>query len=138
AGSPQKSMLMKAIGYGDANLRMPPAGKLPETVIADFAEWIQRGAPWPDDAKGPVIVKTKEFNLQERAKHWSLQPLKQPAIPKVKKASWPSSPIDFFILSKLEESGLSPAPAADKRRLLRRVTFDLTGLPPTLAEIDAF
>src|ERR1700730_54613 len=137
-GAPEKSLLMKAIGYGDAKLRMPPVGKLPEAVIADFALWIQRGAPWPDDAKNPAIVKKKEFDLKERAKHWSLQPLTRPGVPKVKNAAWPTSPIDYFILSKLEEKALGPARAADLRTRIRRVTFDLIGLRPTPAEIDAF
>jgi hypothetical protein len=137
-GAADKSLLIKAIRYEDANLRMPPAGKLPETVIADFAEWIRRGAPWPDDAKNPANAGPKDFDLKARAGHWSLQPLAHPALPKVKETAWPTSPIDYFILSGLEAKGLSPAPTADRRTLIRRVTFDLTGLPPTTAEIDVF
>jgi hypothetical protein len=136
-GSPEKSLLMKAIGYEDANLRMPPLGKLPDTVIADLAAWIKRGAPWPEEPKDTKFAGKKEFDLRERAKHWSLQPLAHPALPRVKNAAWASSPIDYFILSKLEEANLNPAPPADSRTLIRRVTFDLIGLPPTPGEIDA-
>src|SRR5262249_43635415 len=75
---------------------------------------------------------------QERRKHWAWQPLQEEPAPSVKRADWLRSPIDAFVLAKLEAKGLSPAPPADKRTLLRRVTYDLTGLPPTLAEIDAF
>jgi hypothetical protein len=137
-GAPDKSRLMKAIGYQDALLRMPPGGKIPDAVIADFAEWIKRGAPWPNEAKSSAVAKTKDFDLRERAKFWSLQPLKNPAIPTVKNAAWPTSPIDYFILSKLEANALVPAPPADRRTLIRRATYDLTGLPPTRSEIDAF
>jgi hypothetical protein len=137
-GEPDKSLLMKAIRYEDANLRMPPKGKLADAVIADFAEWIRRGAPWPEDAKPTTAGKVKEFDLRERARHWSLQPLQRPATPAVKNPAWPTSPIDYFILSQLEANHLTPAPSADRRMLIRRVTYDLTGLPPTRAEIDTF
>jgi hypothetical protein len=136
-GAPDKSQLMKAIRYEDADLRMPPRGKLPDAVIADFAEWIRRGAPWPPEAK-TTTAKLGDFDLHARARHWSLQPLTHPALPPVKDAAWPTSPIDFFILSRLEAKGLRPAPPADRRTLIRRLTFDLIGLPPTKAEIDAF
>jgi hypothetical protein len=137
-GAPEKSLLLKAVGYGDPDLRMPPKGKLPEAVIADLAEWVRKGAPWPDDAANQKAAKVGDFNLKERARHWSLQPLTHPAVPKVKDAAWPASPVDFFILAKLEEKGLAPAPPADRRTLIRRVTFDLIGLPPTPAEIETF
>jgi Protein of unknown function (DUF1553)/Protein of unknown function (DUF1549)/Planctomycete cytochrome C len=137
-GVPGQGLLMKAIRYGDSDVRMPPRGKLPEPIIADFAEWIRRGAPWPEEKKNPQIAKANDFDLAARARHWSLQPLAAPALPSVKQAAWPTAPIDYFILSKLEERGLAPAPPADRRTLIRRVTFDLIGLPPTKAEIDAF
>ncbi len=137
-GAPEKSLLLRAVGYEDPDLRMPPRGKLPAEVLADLAEWVKRGAPWPAAAAGPAAVKVKEFDLRERARHWSLRPLTHPAPPAVKNAAWPTSPIDYFILAKLEEKGLAPAAPADRRTLIRRVTFDLTGLPPTPAEIDAF
>lgn len=136
-GAPEKSLLMKAIRYEDTELRMPPRGKLPDAVIADFDTWIRRGAPWPEEAKA-AAAKLGDFNLHERARHWSLQPLKHPPLPKVKDTAWPTSPIDYFVLGRLEPAGLTPAPPADRRTLIRRLTFDLTGLPPTKAQIDAF
>ncbi|MCI0380046.1 MAG: PSD1 and planctomycete cytochrome C domain-containing protein [Gemmataceae bacterium] len=135
-GQPEKSLLLKALRYADPELRMPPRGKLDDRHVADFARWIEMGAPWPDD--GHKTLVKKDFDLRERSKHWSLQPLTFQPLPLVKNAAWIRSPIDRFILAKLEEKGIPPAPAADKRTLLRRVTFDLTGLPPTPAEIDAF
>jgi hypothetical protein len=137
-GEPDKGLLLKAIRYEDANIRMPPAGKLPAAVIADFTAWVRRGAAWPEEPKNPVVGKKPDFDLKERARHWSLRPLVQPVLPMVKDAAWPTSPVDYFILSKLEAQGLAPAPAADRRTWLRRATFDLIGLPPTRAEIEAF
>src|SRR5206468_1039592 len=84
AGAPDKGLLMKAIRYQDPEVRMPPRAKLPDSVIANFAEWIRQGAPWPEDKKGPLAAKLSDFNLAERAKHWSLQPLTHPPLPKVK------------------------------------------------------
>ncbi|MFO0964800.1 MAG: PSD1 and planctomycete cytochrome C domain-containing protein [Gemmataceae bacterium] len=136
-GHPEKSLLVKAISYTDPELRMPPRGKMPDQAIALLTEWVKRGAPWPEEktvAKGPK----KDFDLKERSKHWSLQPLASPVPPAVAKKDWPTNDIDHFILAALEAKKLSPASPTDKRTLLRRVTFDLTGLPPTPAEIDAF
>jgi len=107
---------------------------LPDAEIAILKEWVKGGAPWPDDgaiAKGP----NDKFDLHARAKaHWSFQPIKRPAVP----PKGNSNPIDAFLLAKLEASGLSFAPPAEKRVLLRRVYFDLIGIPPTPAEIEAF
>ena len=91
-GEPKKSLLIKAIGYEDPELKMPRNGKLAETEIADLTEWVQRGAPWPDDGGGKTVVK-KEFDLKERAKHWSLQPLTHAGPPSVKNPAWVKSPI---------------------------------------------
>jgi hypothetical protein len=135
-GAPDKSLLIKAIKFDDPDLKMPKNGKLNEGQIADLIAWVQMGAPWPDD--GTKTVVAKKFDLKQRAKHWSLQPIKKPALPKVADPGWCRSPIDHFVLSQLEAEGLKPAAAADKRTLIRRATFDLTGLPPTPAEIDAF
>jgi hypothetical protein len=136
-GDPSRSLLLKAIGYSDPDLRMPPRGKLADAHLADFAAWIKMGAPWPDDGDRKV-ASSKAFNLKERSSHWSLQPLKPVSLPVVKHRTWPQSPIDRFVLARLEATGLTPAPPANRRTLLRRITYDLTGLPPTPAEIDAF
>jgi hypothetical protein len=132
-GDPAKSRLVKLINYDD-DIKMPPKGKLPDAEIAVLKEWVKGGAPWPDDgviAKGPG----DKFDLHARAKaHWSFQPIKRPAVPQ----PGARNPIDAFLLAKLNAAGLTFSPPADKRVLLRRVYFDLTGLPPTPAEIDAF
>src|SRR5262245_56033294 len=135
-GKPEKSLLLTAVSYSDDDLKMPPRTRLADQHVADLRAWVAMGAPMPDDrgsAGGPG-----EFNLQERRKHWAWQPIKAATPPTVRRADWPRNPIDRFILAALEAKGLTPAAEADKRTLLRRVTFDLTGLPPTPAEIDAF
>ena len=99
------------------------------------------GAPWPghdhEAAVIPTVVKKKEFTPAQKA-FWAFQPVRDPALPPVKDAKWVQTPVDRFILAKLEEKGLRPAPAADKVTLLRRATFDLTGLPPTVQELQDF
>ena len=135
-GDPEKSSLVEAIRYlGD--FKMPPKGKLPDDQIAALTEWVRRGAPWPADPQNKK--KAGEFNLASRkAEQWVFRPLATSPIPAVKNGAWPQNDVDRFVLSKLESAGLQPASAADKRTLLRRVTFDLIGLPPTPAEIDSF
>src|SRR5262245_200540 len=100
-GDVKKGLLLKAISYENAELKLPREGKLQEQQIADLMEWVRRGVPWPDDGGGKTVVK-KEFDLKERARHWSLQPLTHPAPPKVKNPAWVKSPIDAFVLAKLE------------------------------------
>jgi hypothetical protein len=137
-GQPAKSLLVKAIGYKDPDLRMPPKSKMADDQIAHFIKWIEMGAPWPKDESKAAASGVKPFDLKERAKHWAFQPLRKVVPPAVKTKDWARSPIDTFVLAGLEAHGLTPAPPANKRTLLRRVTFDLIGLPPTPAEIDAF
>ena len=138
---PEESRLLKVIGYDD-KLKMPPTGKLKDADLAIIAEWVKAGAPWPN-AKATVAEtkaapkSTREFTDEEK-KFWAYQPLANPAVPKVKNSDWVKSPVDAFILAKLEEKNLSPAPRADKLTLLRRATYDLTGLPPTETEIKDF
>ena len=135
AGDPDKSRLIQALTYKDADLQMPPKGKLPEAAIADLAAWVKRGAPWPGDQGGKAVAAKQEFDLHQRKRtHWAWQPLQRPVPPRVKDAAWPLDPVDQFILAKLEAKGLKPAPQADPRTLLRRLSFDLIGLPPEPAE----
>jgi hypothetical protein len=136
-GNPDASLLIKAIRSDDPDVKMPRGGQLSREQIADLVAWIKMGAPWPEDKPGTAVAATV-FDLKERSKHWSLQPVRRPPLPPVEKAAWCRSPIDYFILAKLEGAGLAPAAPADKRTLIRRVTFDLIGLPPTPAEVDAF
>jgi len=136
---PDQSKLLQVLRYQGA-IKMPPMGKLPDQQIADIATWVKQGAPWPDAAEQSAEPKKSSkygFTAEQRA-FWSFQPVKDYPVPRVKNAAWPKSPIDHFILAKLEEKGLAPAVPSDKVALLRRATFDLTGLPPTPQEITDF
>ncbi len=137
-GDPGKSLLVKAIGYKDEDLKMPPKGRLAADVVADFEAWIKRGAPDPRAGEAAAAPKKRVIDLDEGRKYWAFQPLKKAAPPAVKNAAWTRTPADRFILAKLEEKGIAPNGPVDPRRLIRRATLDLTGLPPTPAEIDAF
>jgi mono/diheme cytochrome c family protein len=129
---PAKDHFAAAIRY-DGDLKMPPKGKLPDADIAILTAWVKGGAPWPAE-KGPVAGGVKDtFDIAARAKaHWAFQPMKRPTVPGAGNA------IDALLLAKLKEKGLTFAPPADRRTLIRRVTFDLTGLPPTPEEVEAF
>ena len=130
-GKPESSLLIRAIQRTDKNLQMPKGeDSLTPDQIQHFVAWIKMGAPYPS-TKAPV-------DLTAARRFWSFQPLKNSAIPKVKQTTWPQGAIDQFILAKLEEKGMKPSPTADARTLLRRITYDLTGLPPTPEELDAF
>ena len=138
AGDADASRIVKAIRYGDVNLQMPPAGKLPDAVIADITTWIAQGAAWPDEP-APAAAAKPIFDLAgRRAKHWAWQPLQKTPPPAVQNATWPRSDIDRYVLAKLEAAGLSPAPEAKAATLQRRLTYDLTGLPPTPEEQTEF
>jgi mono/diheme cytochrome c family protein len=115
---------------------MPPNGKLPDADIASLSEWVKDGAVWGSSV-APIKAPEYTITAQQRA-FWSFQPVRDPAPPSVHDRAWAQSPIDGFVLAKLESEGLRPAQPADKRALIRRVTFDLTGLPPTPEEVDAF
>ncbi|NOT60492.1 MAG: DUF1549 domain-containing protein, partial [Acidobacteria bacterium] len=136
-GAPEKSLLIKAIRYTDAKLQMPMSGKLPEAVVRDFETWIKMGAPDPREETA-TATKPEPYEFNEAKKFWSFQPLKAATIPVVKNQSWTKTPIDYFILAKLEEKRITPVADADKRALLRRATFDLTGLPPTPRAVETF
>jgi cytochrome c553 len=131
-GKPEESLLIKAIAHTHESLRMPKgAAKLKEEEIADLSQWIKDGAVWPQTtAKNSYLIK------QEHKTFWSFQPIRNPAVPIVKGVT--NNPIDAFLLAQLEAKGLTFNPPADKRTLLRRVTYDLTGLPPTSEELRAF
>ncbi|HEX4948004.1 MAG TPA: DUF1549 domain-containing protein, partial [Blastocatellia bacterium] len=139
-GAPERSLLLKAIRYTDPKLQMPMNGPLPEPVIRDFETWIKMGAPDPREGESKTVAATRAepYDYAAARKFWSLQPLQQPTIPAVKNQAWVKSPIDHFILAKLEAKTLAPVADADKLTLLRRATFDLTGLPPTPREVDDF
>ncbi|MFN7931586.1 MAG: PSD1 and planctomycete cytochrome C domain-containing protein [Blastocatellia bacterium] len=134
-GDPDNSLLIKAIRFTDVKLQMPMGTKLPDAVIKDFEAWVKMGAPDPRKAEA---VKASPYDFQEAKKFWAFQPLKDTALPRVAEQAWLKNPVDHFILAKLEEKHLKPVGDADKLTLLRRATFDLTGLPPTPDEIDTF
>jgi mono/diheme cytochrome c family protein len=138
-GHPEKSLLIKAIHYQD-DPKMPPKGRLAPEQVAALAAWVKQGAPWPETkaatrppAGGPGFRITPE----ERA-FWSFRPVTDPPLPAVRERAWPQTSVDFFVLARLEAANLRPVPEADRRTLIRRVTFDLIGLPPTPKEVEAF
>jgi len=137
-GDPEKSLLIKAIRHTDAKLQMPMGGKLPDQTLKDFEAWVKMGAPAPSGSSTVASSSHPSYNFDEARKFWSFQPVKNFQPPKVKNEAWVKSPVDRFILAKLEEKGLKPVADADKRALIRRATFDLTGLPPTPEEIAEF
>jgi len=132
-GRPQESSLLGALRYED--LEMPPKKKLPAAVIVDFEKWIQMGAPDPRD---DVSVSPQAINWKEARQFWAFQRPVEHSRPKVTDVSWPKSDVDYFILKQLETRQLKPVSPASKRALIRRASFGLTGLPPTLAEVEAF
>jgi hypothetical protein len=132
-GEPEKSQLIEAVRWSNPDLQMPPKTKLSDAQLADLEIWVKLGATYPAAAGGGAVdaVATAREN-------WPFTPVKRPSPPVVRDPSWPKSPIDQFILSKLEENGLRPAEPADKRALIRRATYDLTGLPPTIEDVEMF
>jgi hypothetical protein len=140
-GRPDQSMLIDALNYTDPSLQMPPGGKLPDQVIADFVKWVALGAPDPRDAKA---IDTAKMDLESGRRHWAFRPLHidPPPVPppaaSSDEATWRHSPIDRFILAKLHEKQFRPAQEADRRTLIRRAYFDLVGLPPAPGEVEAF
>jgi hypothetical protein len=135
--NPDQSLLIKAVRYHD-DLHMPPGGKLADKQIAVLEQWVKRGAPWPGATTAPADSGRRFAITDKQRQFWSFRPVHAPPAPAVRNSAWPQSPVDRFIRSALEAKHLAPAPPADKRTLLRRVTFDLIGLPPTPGEIEAF
>ena len=134
AGEPDKSLLIEAIRWTNKDLKMPPKHRLRDEQVADFVAWVKMGAADPrtgSPTPGPIDVTAAR-------RTWAFGPPADPPVPDVKDESWCKSPIDNFILAKLEEKGLKPAPATDKRTLVRRAYFDLIGLPPKPADVEAF
>ena len=140
-GNPADSLLIRAVSYADKDLRMPPDNPLPADELAILRDWIRRGAPDPraePTAGLPTSGTPWSTAFASRLGWWSLQPLNVPAVPQVRDSTWSRDPIDQFVLAQLERAGLAPAPSAEPSVLLRRLTFVLTGLPPTLAQQSRF
>lgn len=134
-GDPAASELLRRVTDPDEEVRMPPAEKgerLTSRQIDALTEWVRRGAPWPE-AHGDT-----GSDSQSAKEHWAFQPVRRPPLPEVSHPEWCQTPIDRFVLARLEADGLEPSPAATRRELIRRATYDLLGLPPTPAEVEAF
>lgn len=135
-GQPEKSAMVEAIHYTTADFQMPPKEKLPDAEIATLEKWIKLGAPWPESAAEKVVMTEGGFTEEER-NYWFFKPVAKVSAPKVT-SQWVRNDIDRFIVAKQTEMKLDPAAEADRNELVRRVYFDLHGLPPTREQIDAF
>jgi mono/diheme cytochrome c family protein len=137
-GAPEKSLLLKRVAH-DAKKRMPAAGEpLNDTQIADLTQWVKDGAAWPAVRVPATLGKARPEYAKLKAEHWAFRPPTDPPAPAVQDGAWPRDAIDRFVLAGLEAKGLRPVGDADPVTILRRVTFDLTGLPPTPQEVEAF
>ena len=142
-GQPDSSLLIQALRHAHPTLRMPKNGaKLDARIVAHFAEWIRQGAPDPRVGPAPAAASASASpwadTLAFRRQWWSFQPLSNPAVPTPKNSAWSTNAIDRFLLAAMEQRGLAPAPDADPRTFIRRLTFALTGLPPTPEQVEAF
>jgi hypothetical protein len=142
-GKPGASLLVEAIG-SDGSIQMPPRKRLTKPEIAALSEWVKQGAPWPEprpdlSVRKPLPSSSSRSSITAKDRDfWSFRPVQDASLPAVQDAAWSQSGVDRFVLAKLEASGLRPALPADRRTLLRRVTFDLIGLPPTPEEVESF
>ncbi|TDU73261.1 cytochrome c [Prosthecobacter fusiformis] len=135
-GKPEESLLIASLRHDDPDLKMPPekhGGKLSDAVIANFVEWVKRGVPMPE---GQSVAAQQK--MKARMDHWAFKPVQDSPAPVVKNANWPLMEVDRFVLAELENKGLAPVADAEPAALLRRVHLDLTGLPPTAEQVQAF
>jgi hypothetical protein len=137
AGHPEQSRLIEAITWDNPDLQMPPRRKLSSSQIADLTAWVRDGAPWPAESGTATADRAREAAARAR-NHWAFQPIATPTPPILPDSSGTLHPIDAFVQARLREAGLPVPPAANPRSLIRRVTYDLTGLPPTPEEVEAF
>jgi len=138
AGKPAESLLMEAVEYGPDSMQMPPKGKMQPAEIAVLKQWIATGAHYPGDTNVAPSAKNKGVDYAQGRKFWSFQPVSRQPLPVVKQSDWPQQRIDQFVLARLENAGLVPSAAASRKVLLRRVYFDLTGLPPSREDVQRF
>lgn len=136
-GHVRQSLLIEAIRHTDDDLKMPQEKKLSAEVISNFEKWIDMGAPDPRDGEAVIVDKYK-VDMEKGRMHWAFRPPEKAEVPHVKQADWPRTDVDRFVIAAMEPKGLTPIGDADRRTLLRRLTFDLTGLPPTSDEMEAF
>jgi len=136
-GDPANSKLIRML-HGEG-MQMPPTGKLAPEKIAALERWVELGLPWPEEEAAAAPDPGAKFDLEaRRQEHWAWQSVQKAAPPTVKDSDWPLNEVDRFLLAALEREGLQPAEPADRRTFIRRATFDLTGLPPTPEQIQAF
>jgi mono/diheme cytochrome c family protein len=136
-GKPSQSLLIEAVRQ-TGDLQMPPQDKLPAEAVAALVKWVQLGAPWPTDEVAAIAPASPAGMAQARREHWAFQPLKAPPLPDTSVGAWGRTSIDRFVLASLRAKGLKPSPPAERHMLIRRASFDLTGLPPTPAEVADF
>jgi len=137
-GNPDASLLIHSIRYADENLQMPPKSKMTTEEIAVLEQWVAMGAPDPRDNALAAGVRKGEIDYEAARQEWAFRPVVKAAEPAIAKRDWRLDPVDSFVLAKLEEKRMTPAPAAEPAALLRRLHYDLTGLPPTAEETQAF
>ena len=132
---PEESLIIQAVAHRHEELKMPPKGKLPDAEVAMLTRWVAMGAPGrrPAECRG-----SRSAGADSAAGHWAFRPLRPAPPPPVKDRSWVQSPVDAFVLARLEAEGIAPSPPADRRTLIRRATIDLWGIPPTAEEVEAF
>jgi hypothetical protein len=135
-GKPDESLVMETVRYDNPDLQMPPKYRLSEEEVGVLSEWIAMGAP--DPRSGEKVTKVSSIDWEKGKAHWAFQPVANPAVPVVKDTAWARRDLDRFLLSKMEAAGVKPVADADRFALIRRVTLDLTGLPPTVDEVGAF
>ncbi|MCA9062972.1 MAG: DUF1549 domain-containing protein, partial [Planctomycetaceae bacterium] len=140
-GQPDISLLIEAVRW--ESFEMPPSGKLSGQQQEVLRQWVEMGAPWPGESASPPPdhreSTAEPYDWEKwRTEHWAFRAIRQPAVPAVADQNWPASDLDRFILARLEQEGLTPAPAADPRTLIRRLWFDVIGLPPGPADVDQF
>ncbi|MFN3325233.1 MAG: PSD1 and planctomycete cytochrome C domain-containing protein [Bryobacteraceae bacterium] len=137
-GAPERSLLLAVVEGRHERLKMPPQGSLSAEDVRTLQQWIAAGALWPEPASAPRTANHGPALTPEQRAFWSFQPVRRPTPPQVKNESWIRTPVDRFILARLEQEGLRPVQTADRRTLIRRMSFDLLGLPPSPEDLDAF
>ena len=137
-GKPDESRIILAVSYKDEDLKMPPKKRLSSGQVSDLTEWVKLGAPMPSSEVAVTPVTRKDFQITDKdCSHWAFQPLRRPEVPRIAKDQ-PANPIDAFILARLKAKDLKPNPPATRQELIRRAYYDLIGLPPSPAEVEAF
>lgn len=137
-GDVEKSLLIQTIRYGDSNLQMPPKTKLPAEAIGVLEKWVAMGAPDPRDAAMAGAVRKDAIDFEKARQGWAFRPLEPVEAPRSEPVEWAWTPVDRFLERGYHEGGVQPAPDADPAELIRRASYDLTGLPPTREQVEAF